>query len=61
MSTLPPIQYTRAAGDVDIAYRVVGSGPLDIVWVPGLISNLEIEWEDHVRAPTYRRLASSPG
>jgi len=57
MSTLPPIQYTQAAGDVDIAYRVVGSGPLDIVWVPGLISNLEIEWEDYVRAPLYRRLA----
>lgn len=58
MSTLPPIQYTQAAGDVDIAYRVAGSGPIDVVWVPGLISNLEIEWEDHVRAPIYRRLAS---
>ena len=56
MEQLTPIQYAKA-GDVDIAYRVVGSGPIDLVWVPGIISNLEIEWEDHVRAPLYRRLA----
>ena len=53
---LPPIRYTQA-GDVDIAYRVVGDGPIDLVWVPGLISNLEIEWEDHVKGGLYRRLA----
>jgi class 3 adenylate cyclase len=53
---LPAIRYTKA-GDVDIAYRVLGSGPLDLVWVPGLISNLDIEWEDHVKTPLYRRLA----
>jgi class 3 adenylate cyclase len=53
----PPIRYARA-GEVDIAFRVLGSGPLDVVWVPGLMSNLEIEWEDFVRAPLYRRLAS---
>jgi class 3 adenylate cyclase len=53
---VPEIRYAKA-GNVDIAYRVVGSGPLDLVWVPGLISNLDIEWEDHVRAPLYRRLA----
>jgi len=53
---LPPIRYTQA-GDVDIAYRVVGDGPIDLVWVPGLISNLEIEWEDHVKGDLYQRLA----
>ena len=56
MEQLPPIRYAKA-GDVDIAYRVLGSGPIDLVWVPGLISNLDIEWEDHVKAPLYRRLA----
>jgi hypothetical protein len=40
-----PIRYAKAGG-VDIAYRVVGEGPLDLVWVPGLFSNIEIEWEN---------------
>jgi pimeloyl-ACP methyl ester carboxylesterase len=57
MTQTPPIQYTKA-GEVDIAYRVLGSGPIDIVFVPGLISNLEIEWEDNVKAPLYRQLAT---
>ena len=56
MEEVPEIRYAKA-GNVEIAYRVLGSGPLDLVWVPGLISNLDIEWEDHVKAPLYRRLA----
>lgn len=58
MEEIPEIRYANA-GNVEIAYRVLGSGPLDLVWVPGLISNLDIEWEDHVKAPLYRRLAGS--
>jgi hypothetical protein len=60
MNELPPIQYTQA-GDVDIAYRVAGSGPIDLVWVPGLISNLEIDWEDGMLGSLYRRLATFSG
>jgi hypothetical protein len=37
--SVPPIRYAKA-GDVDIVYRVVGDGPVDLVWVPGLFSNL---------------------
>jgi class 3 adenylate cyclase len=55
---IPPIRYTKASGDVNIAYRVVGDGPLDLVWVPGLFSNLEIEWENPFFVRLYRRLAS---
>ena len=36
---------------------MIGDGPIDLVWVPGLISNLEIEWEEHVKGGLYRRLA----
>lgn len=43
---------------MNIAYRVVGEGPLDLVWVPGLFSNLEIEWENPFYVRLYRRLAS---
>jgi len=33
------------AGDVDIAYQVFGSGPVDLVWVPGWISHVEAMWD----------------
>jgi pimeloyl-ACP methyl ester carboxylesterase len=39
----PPETRYAKSGDVHIAYQVVGSGPLDVVWVPGFISNLELE------------------
>src|SRR5689334_21833635 len=42
---LPETRYARS-GDVRIAYQVVGQGPLDLVFVPGFISNLDVHWED---------------
>lgn len=57
MEAAPPVRYAKA-GEVSIAYRVMGEGPLDLVWVPGLISNLEIEWEFLPSVHVYRRLAS---
>jgi len=30
------------SGDVHIAYQVLGSGPFDLVWVPGFVSNIEL-------------------
>ena len=57
MDDRPPIRYVKA-GDVSIAYRVLGEGPLDLVWVPGLFSNLEVEWEDPFRVRLFERLAS---
>jgi class 3 adenylate cyclase len=56
MDDRPPIHYAQA-GDVSIAYRVMGDGPLDLVWVPGLANNMEIEWESPFRG-IYERLAS---
>jgi len=32
-------------GNVHIAYRIVGEGPLDLVVVPGWVSHLEAHWE----------------
>jgi class 3 adenylate cyclase len=41
----PETRFTRA-GDVDIAYQVVGSASqLDLVFVPGWVSHLEVMWE----------------
>jgi class 3 adenylate cyclase len=39
-----PIRYARS-GDVNIAYRVTGRGPLDLVLVHGFFSHLELDRE----------------
>jgi pimeloyl-ACP methyl ester carboxylesterase len=50
-------RYARA-GDLSIAYQVVGDGPLDLVWVPGFISNVEIGWEHPLTRRFLERLSS---
>src|SRR5919197_1620128 len=52
----PETRYTRS-GDVSIAYQVVGEGPLDLVYVPGWISNVELMWEEPSHAHVLDRLA----
>ena len=54
---VPSIRYARS-GDLTIAYQVVGEGPLDLVWVPGLVGHLELEWEDPRAVRLFRRLAA---
>jgi DNA-binding SARP family transcriptional activator/class 3 adenylate cyclase/alpha-beta hydrolase superfamily lysophospholipase len=53
----PETQYGDSAG-VHIAYQVLGTGELDIVFVPGLISHLDLWWEDPTAARFFRRLAA---
>jgi hypothetical protein len=55
----PPVtRYARSSDGVHIAYQVLGHGDRDIVIVPGLISHLDLWWEDPYAARFYRRLAS---
>src|SRR3989442_5564027 len=37
---MPKTKYARS-GDISIAYQIGGSGPLDLVVVPGYVSNVE--------------------
>lgn len=53
----PETQYARS-GDVNIAYQVVGEGPLDLVYVPGWVSNVELIWDEPAMARFLERLAS---
>ncbi len=53
----PETKYAQS-GDVSIAYQVVGSGPLDLLIVPGFISHLEQAWEDPAYSRFLKRLAS---
>lgn len=45
----PDTDYAKS-GDIHIAYQVVGDGPLDLIIVPGFVSNVDFAWED----PFYR-------
>ena len=44
MSPAPPTRYALS-GDAHIAYQVFGEGELDLVFVPGFVSNIEHYWE----------------
>jgi pimeloyl-ACP methyl ester carboxylesterase len=54
----PPLTRYAKSRDVRIAYQVVGSGPLDLVFVPGFISNIESFWEQSEWADFFSRLAA---
>ncbi len=32
------------SGDVHIAYQVIGDGPFDLVFVPGFVTHMELQW-----------------
>jgi pimeloyl-ACP methyl ester carboxylesterase len=46
---LPETKYTPS-GDTYIAYQVTGNGPVDLVWAPGTVSHLDLDWDTPVRA-----------
>jgi pimeloyl-ACP methyl ester carboxylesterase len=46
------------SGSLSIAYQVLGDGPIDLVVVPGWISNIEVFWEDPHVARFFEGLAS---
>jgi class 3 adenylate cyclase len=54
----PETHYAKADDGVHIAYQVFGSGPFDLVVVPGFISHLELAWEDEAMAHVLHRLGS---
>jgi len=53
----PETKYAKSGG-VNIAYQVVGSGPLDLVFVMGWVSHLDYFWEEPSFARFLNRLAS---
>ena len=55
-SAMPDIQFARS-GDVSVAYAVNGEGPIDIVYVEGGYTHLEVNWEP----PLYRRFCERIG
>jgi pimeloyl-ACP methyl ester carboxylesterase len=52
----PETRYAKS-GDLRIAYQVVGDGPVDLVFVPGFVLNIELVWERPEWANFFSRLA----
>jgi pimeloyl-ACP methyl ester carboxylesterase len=52
----PPVLYARN-GEVNIAYQVLGNGPMDLVFTMGWVSNVEYFWSEPSLARFLRRLA----
>jgi class 3 adenylate cyclase len=51
------VHYARS-GDLRIAYSVHGDGPVDFVFIPGLVSHLENWWEARASERFFNRIAS---
>jgi len=41
---MPETQYAQS-GELSIAYQCVGDGPLDLLFIPGFVSNVELMWD----------------
>jgi class 3 adenylate cyclase len=50
-------KYARS-GDIHIAYQVAGDGPVDVLWVPTWIWQIEHVWEQPWIARMFRRVSS---
>ncbi len=55
---VPQTRYAQTSDGIHIAYQVLGRGERDIVFVPGLMSHLELLWEDQQTSDFFRRLSA---
>ena len=53
----PETRYALS-GDVHIAYQVVGDGPFDLIFVPGFVTHMELQWRLPGMADFLRDLGS---
>jgi pimeloyl-ACP methyl ester carboxylesterase/DNA-binding CsgD family transcriptional regulator len=56
--TTPDVSYARTHDGLSIAYTTVGDGPVTVVFAPGLLSQVEIAWEEPAFARFVRSLAA---
>lgn len=62
--TLPVVEYTppethyAQSGDHHIAYQIYGNGPVDLVWIAGFVTHLEVAWQEPALVEFRNHLAS---
>ena len=54
----PQTRYATARDGNQIAYQVLGEGPVDLVYLTGSLSNVDVRWEHPSSAQFLERLAS---
>ncbi len=52
----PKTNYTKS-GSFNIAYQVIGEGPVDIIYIPGWVSNIDMMWAEPRLAAFLTRLS----
>lgn len=52
----PKTNYTKS-GNFNIAYQVTGNGPIDIIYIPGWVSNIDMMWSEPRLAAFLTRLS----
>jgi class 3 adenylate cyclase len=52
------IRYAHSPDGIDIAYQVIGDGDVDIVFIPGFVSHLDLMWDVPYFAAIRDRLAT---
>lgn len=55
---VPETRYAKTRDGVHIAYQTVGDGPIDLLYVPGWMSNVDLVWDEPVYDRFLRRLGS---
>ena len=53
----PETRYAKGR-DGSVAYQVIGDGPLDLVFIPDWVTNVDVMWEEPSLARFLRRLSS---
>jgi class 3 adenylate cyclase len=54
---IPEIRYARS-GAVNVAYQVLGAGPVDLVFVRGHMADLDTAWQQPLLAGFFQKLAA---
>ena len=57
VQAVPRTRYAQTRDGIHVAYQVLGEGEPDLVFVPGLMSHLELLWEDPETSDFFRRLS----
>jgi class 3 adenylate cyclase len=55
---VPKTRYATRSDGVNIAYQVLGDGPLNVVFCAGFVSHLDLQWANPGITHFFRRLAS---
>jgi pimeloyl-ACP methyl ester carboxylesterase len=58
MSFKAEVEYAQTEDGLSIAYAVFGSGPLDLLFVPGFVSHLGLMLEGDISRPFWERLGA---